>query len=728
MTERETSECVPGGRFLDSCKIDLPLDDVVEEIEFERFFRLNLSFGVLHGEATTDPPSVGPELHAGADAHATSGDFDFRILPVALYMPFKQQWKLDGYTRGRVVNSFSLGPGEEQTVEVFTWDRRSTLLESSAAFESEQTTESSGSRRDTTDVARDISRQAGLELISDGKVGFKAGIVDVNASAGMAARAGVNEAEITTRSSIVDATARSAGNVRTNRTLKVTESRESGREERVTRTLRNPNTCHTLTVPFFEVLANYCVATFVRTSEVRLVVLIPSSQLAQLPSFDRQAVRVHETSLRLALLDRALAPGFDAARLLDSRDRACGVLCQGCSCGDEAVVAAAPEWEAVVAAASRVAEAAATNRSTAFLFPASIPLLLPPLAAGLYQTGLADIRRYLFARALTTHAPRLLVDVGALAIAPSPAPVSLSQVRALVAVLAAVPVPLLMYDPNVSKAVYNDILMALMVQMPLLGIPPVPPDPTPFLGASIAAGKISGDTGGLAQPTDDGLVSAISAFTGAYGAWLAVQAAERDKDAQRKELARIASEERDLRILQSFGLRETADAEERLQALLEHLNDERNQDHYRYAVWNERSGAANDTVMQLALAGLVDPIPVGIVGDHLAVPVRLEHEARWSAFFAESTADLVKSTVRDERRQILPMAALYSEAIVGECCACDEDIVVQRRHETEAARLRNELVRLEKNRLEARLDANPPLIDKEHPPPCACCGAHHDPA
>jgi hypothetical protein len=42
--------------------------------------------------------------------------------------------------------------------------------------------------------------------------------------------------------------------------------------------------------------------------------------------------------------------------------------------------------------------------------------------------------------------------------------------------------------------------------------------------------------------------------------------------------------------------------------------------------------------------------------------------------------------------------------------------------------LRNELVPLEKSRLEARLDANPPLIDKEHPPPCACCGAHHDPA
>lgn len=729
----EPAKCAPGGRFLDHCRIDLPPDDVVENIEFERFFRINVAFGALRDQQSDDDSSDAVILDPNPDAtegDAAAAGFDVNNLPVALYMPFTQQWRLDGYSRGRVVNSFSLGPGEEQTVEVFTWDRQTSALESSTSFDSEQTTESSSTRRDTADVSRDISRQAGLELTSDGKVGFKVGIVDVNASAGMTARAGVNEAEKSTRSLIVDATARATGKVRTSRTLKVTETREAGREERVTRKLLNPNQCHTLTVPFFEVLANYCVSTFVRATEVRLVLLIPSSELSQLPSFDRDAVRVHETSLTLALVDRALAPGFDAARLLDARDRACGILCHGCVCDDDPTDVESAEWTAVVTAARDLATSAATNRSTPVLFPGSLPFMLPPLAVALYQTGLADIRRFVFRKALATHAPRLLVDVGGLGIAPAPALVSVSQVQALAAALAAVPMALLTYDPNVANAAYNDIVGGLMAAMPLVGIPPTPLDPTGyFVAASVVAGRISGDTGRLAQYNDDGLLSRMSAFTAAYSAWQAKQAAERAKDDKLKELARIAKEERDVRILQTFGLRETADAEERLDALLDHLNDPRNKDHYRYAVWNERSGAANDRLMLLALAGVIDPTPVGVVGDYLAVPVRLAHEQRWSDFFAESIVDLVKNTVRDEKRHILPTAAMYAEAIVGECCACEEGIVVQQRHEAEAARLRNELVRLETNRLEGRLDANPPLLDKEYAPPCQVCvpcGPHHD--
>ena len=45
--------------------------------------------------------------------------------------------------------------------------------------------------------------------------------------------------------------------MRSSRTLKVVETRESGEETRVTRKLRNHNTCHTLTTTFFEILANY---------------------------------------------------------------------------------------------------------------------------------------------------------------------------------------------------------------------------------------------------------------------------------------------------------------------------------------------------------------------------------------------------------------------------------------------------------------------------------------
>jgi len=713
----KSQECQASGHFLDGCRIDLPPDDVVEEIEFERFFRLgHLAFGALRATDAPDPDGgAGPPV-------------DINTMQVALYMPFTQQWTLDGYARGRIVNSFSLGPGEEQTVEVFTWDRTTSALESSTAFEAEQTTESSGSRRDTADVKHDMSRQAGLELTSGGKVGFKVGVVNVDASAGMTARAGINDAQATTMTSIVDATSRATGHIRTSRTLKVTESRESGREERVTRKLRNANECHALTVAFFEVLAKYRVATFVRTNQVRLVVLIPSSLLTDLPSFDREMVRIHETTLRLELLDRALAPGFDAARFLDSRDRACGVLCHGCSCGDDdSGDTRSDAWDAVVAAAQKIAVAAATVASTPILFPASIAFALPPLFAQ-YPTLLADIRRWLFKKALANNAPRLLADVGAIGIAPAPASVSLSQAKALASILAGITVPLLAFDPKVTTSAWNDIVAALQIAMPLAGIPnPIPFDPYWIL-AQVPAGKISGDTGGLTQYTDEGLVSAINAFSAAYKVWLDLQAAERDKDAKRKELDRIAKEERDLRITQTYGLRETADAEERLEALLAHLNDGPNLDHYRFAVWNERSGAADDVVTLFAMGGFIDPTPVGIVENQLAVPIRLEHEARWSAFFAENVADLVDHTIRDEQPHILPTAALYAEAVIGECCGCEDTIVEKRQLEADQVRLGNELLRLETRRLNARLKAKPPLLDKELPAPvglCLRCGGHH---
>jgi len=162
-------------------------------------------------------------------------------LQLALYLPFRQEWMLRGYNRGRLVNSFSLAPLEEQTIEVFKWDRLTSNIESSTSFDSEDTNESSSTRRDTVDVARDVQRQAGFETTSQGKVGFKVGVVNADLSAGFNARTGVNDGEKDTRNAITEATTRSTSRVRTSRTLKVVESRERGQETRTTRKLRNPH-------------------------------------------------------------------------------------------------------------------------------------------------------------------------------------------------------------------------------------------------------------------------------------------------------------------------------------------------------------------------------------------------------------------------------------------------------------------------------------------------------
>ena len=320
------------GALLEACHIDLPPGDVVEEIEFEKFFKLGLVFGDLR--EVTDKKleqlkkAASPKEKGGKGKAEVNVEIDPFNFPMAIYMPFLQQWQLDGYTRGRVVNSFSLGPSEEQTVEIFTWAKSGSTLTSSMTFEEEQQTESSGTRRDAGDVAHDVAHQAGFETSTTGKVGFTVGVAKFDLGAQAGGRTAMNDGEKETRQQITEATSRSTGRVRTQRTLTVTETQEAGREERVTRKLTNPNHCHTLTVPFFEVLANYQVSTFVRADQVRLVALIQSSTLSDLPQIDRAFIRSHETALRLALLDSTLADGFDAARFLDARDRACDVLCR----------------------------------------------------------------------------------------------------------------------------------------------------------------------------------------------------------------------------------------------------------------------------------------------------------------------------------------------------------------------------------------------------------------
>jgi hypothetical protein len=478
----------------------------------------------------------------------------------------------------------------------------------------------------------------------------------------------------------------------------------------VTRKLTNPNQCHTLTVPFFEVLANYQVSTFVRADQVRLVALIQSSTLNNLlTTIDRAFVRSHETALRLALLDSTLVDGFEAARFLDARDRACGVLCDGCSCEDaEEGEAEGAKWEAVVDSAQKLATAVAKNRDKTIVFPWSVRAVLPPpwgigVAQPIISEGAKDIRSYLFRKSLAANAPSLLNDLAATGVGPKPMPVTRSQARAIQRVIAALPPPalaLLPADPHVADGVGWEMYGFVLTFNPEL------------ISAGILTQRVK-DTVGMNTFEDEGLIQAIRVFSGAYAEWVAEQEANKVANERERELARIAREERNLRILESFALKESAVAEERLDALLAHLNDQKNIDHYRFAVWNERSGADDPVLTNLAMAGITEGAPVGIVGDQLAVPIKLDNHPKWRKLFKDSVQDLGAAT-KDVHRQILPTAALYSEAIVGRCCACEHAIIERQELEEQTIRLDNEAIKLENERLQGRLDEK--LLEKEFPP------------
>jgi hypothetical protein len=158
-------------------------------------------------------------------------------------------------------------------------------------------------------------------------------------------------------------------------------------------------------------------------------------------------------------------------------------------------------------------------------------------------------------------------------------------------------------------------------------------------------------------------------------------------------------------VLDAFPLRSTADHQERLDALIAHLNDPRNIDHYRFAVWNERAGSADPQLLALAMAGLTEGAPVGSVDDYLAVPLRIPVGSTLEQFFDQSIATLVKMSPLDVDAHILPTSALFAEAVPGDCCACEDSIVRRERLELDRLDLANQLTEAEVQRRLAKIAA-----------------------
>jgi hypothetical protein len=688
--------------FVEGCRIRLPKNDVVEAIEFEKFYLLNLKYS--DGRA---PTSSEPTAASGSDESVAPKVPAPDELRLAFHLPFRQEWRMLGYSRGRMVNSLTLGPLEEQTIEIFKWDRATRNMESTTSFDLEETQETTGTRRDTSDVAKDISRQSGFETNTEAKVGIKAEVVNADFSGGLSAKTALNEAEKSTRQAIVEATSRATTHVRSSRTLKVVETRESGQETRVTRKLRNNNTCHSLTTAFFEILANYKAATFLRAEGVRIVALIEASSLADIQSFTRDRLRSHERALRFALLDQSLAPGFDAARFLDARERACGILCTGCRCSASAAGAGGgAEWEALKAALIALGGIVTTLRSYAPLpFPTYIffaeaeNVAKPPV-----KPGTDDINRRAFTIAMSKYAPTLLSRLAGINLS-MPATPDAEAVGGILGALAPEAIPAMTYDKGTSESLGVSLYGEIFT---------INPEP---ISCGIRTGALIGGIGGLSSYNNAGLPGALTDVKAKYDAWKAFLEAQKAKDAKREEMERIAAEERALRVLEAYPLRETADAMERLEALLAHLNDPRNRDHYRFAVWNERAGSDDPVLLGLALAQISDGPPVGAVGSQLAVPVKVPPGSKLEQLLNDSLADIRAAQPRDEHDYILPTSAIYAEAFRGRCVACEDNVVRSEELDLRRRELENLRAEIDVKRVKARLDSG--KLDSEN---CDCNG------
>jgi len=216
----------------------------------------------------------------------------------ALCATFEQVWEPKGYTRGELLNTIGLAPGEQLTLEVHSWDKSTIKSEQELATEFEMRVSENLTERDARTVARQVS--TGLNI--NATIPIKG--VPVNVGGNL--NTNVNETLEQTRERTVEA----SNTIKNTRRLRIEVAREVGREQKQTRVIANTNRCHAVNCHYFEVMSNYVVTT-------RLAALTPCLLLNN-PKFKAtpEWVLCHEHVLLAALLDKAYLPGFDAARTL----------------------------------------------------------------------------------------------------------------------------------------------------------------------------------------------------------------------------------------------------------------------------------------------------------------------------------------------------------------------------------------------------------------------------
>jgi len=238
------------------------------------------------------------------------------LLPPSQYQPFKnphphfalcaifeQVWEPKGYTRGELINTISLAPGEQLTLEIHSWDKSTIKSEEELATESEFRVSENLTERDV----RTVVRNAGTKFHVTANIPIKGG--------GSVTPSGeVNTSLQNTLNQTRERTVQASNTLKTTRKLRIEVSREVGREQKQTRVVANTNRCHTLNCQYFEIMSNYLVTT--RLESVRLCLLLPFTRAKVTPAW----VLCYKDVLTQALLHKAFLPGFEAAKTLETHE------------------------------------------------------------------------------------------------------------------------------------------------------------------------------------------------------------------------------------------------------------------------------------------------------------------------------------------------------------------------------------------------------------------------
>jgi hypothetical protein len=233
-------------------------------------------------------------------------------MPFGLFATFEQIWQLVGYSRGELVASFSLAPGEQLTVEIHSWDKSTVKTEQELAQESELRSSEKLTQRDSLTTLQEFTRNEKLDIHADLRIGLPTSKIGFGAGFAMAIETTRRSQQTTER--IREGVAESSQSLKATRKQRIEVSREFGREQKQTQVLQNTNRCHTLDFRYFEVVSNYLVSTYLESLRPCLLIVYA------LPRVEPDWVLCNQDVLTQVLLDKIFLPGFDATRELRVRE------------------------------------------------------------------------------------------------------------------------------------------------------------------------------------------------------------------------------------------------------------------------------------------------------------------------------------------------------------------------------------------------------------------------
>jgi hypothetical protein len=314
----------------DGCEALLPSNIATQTFRFIQVVPQLQTFALSTPDVPRAPPSQGRfgKVQKLAEEVARSSLELTTLMPpgqrvdagLGIYVMYTNSWLPVGHGLGQVLYSMPLAPAEQVNIAIIDWSRTSTdsRLEQTGLTDTLQ----HDTTRDRTvgevvDATLHEWQRGGSVMGGEAVTGGYGGYIGAAMSLGGAYQtsSGDRSVSASTVQNLSDHFGQTSTALRDLRSTVVIQSAQQGSQNLQTRTVRNYNHSHAMTLLYYEVLRHYRVVT--ERGDVGPALLVPQ----EMPNFDENSVFAYRRFMEPALLIKSLQPGFDIVETLFALER-----------------------------------------------------------------------------------------------------------------------------------------------------------------------------------------------------------------------------------------------------------------------------------------------------------------------------------------------------------------------------------------------------------------------